>query len=185
MPLDVISLPFRRKATARDVRPESEYPNQFRDPRATDSPAFSDAIPIDASSQAGQRARRGQSARPSATCFDRCRAHHHRSPPAGSAPRRSAYCDDHRHRGRRLSPAVRLPCRSFPDKLPAPLPLGRSQVARQRILIPRFGGSNPPAPANLASDAGREAARQDKAPWVGSWQQRQSRGRPSPTRPCE
>src|SRR5439155_13000289 len=29
--------------------------------------------------------------------------------------------------------------------------LGRSQVVRHRILIPAFGGSNPPAPASLYS----------------------------------
>jgi hypothetical protein len=29
------------------------------------------------------------------------------------------------------------------------LPVGRSQVVRQRILIPPFGGSSPPAPANI------------------------------------
>ena len=30
--------------------------------------------------------------------------------------------------------------------------LGRRQVVRQRILIPSFGGSNPPAPANQIND---------------------------------
>jgi hypothetical protein len=32
--------------------------------------------------------------------------------------------------------------------------LGRSQVVRQRILIPPSGGSNPPAPANVYKDLG-------------------------------
>lgn len=32
--------------------------------------------------------------------------------------------------------------------------LGRRQVVRQRILIPSFGGSNPPAPANQSSLSG-------------------------------
>ena len=30
--------------------------------------------------------------------------------------------------------------------------MGRRQVVRQRILIPSFGGSNPPAPANQFND---------------------------------
>ena len=38
-----------------------------------------------------------------------------------------------------------LPVRRIPDNLPGSL--GRSQVVRQKILIPRYGGSNPPAPA--------------------------------------
>ena len=33
-------------------------------------------------------------------------------------------------------------------------PVGRSQGVRQRILIPRFGGSNPPAPASLFNKMG-------------------------------
>ncbi len=32
---------------------------------------------------------------------------------------------------------------------PPTAPVGRSQAVRQRILIPPFGGSIPPAPANL------------------------------------
>ena len=34
-------------------------------------------------------------------------------------------------------------------QLVLPGTMGRSQVVRHRILVPAFGGSNPPAPANL------------------------------------
>src|SRR5580700_3254888 len=33
-----------------------------------------------------------------------------------------------------------------------PIPVGRSQVVRHRILIPANGGSNPPAPARFLRD---------------------------------
>jgi hypothetical protein len=39
---------------------------------------------------------------------------------------------------------VSAPCGAQAGRL-----MGRSQVVRQRILIPPCGGSNPPAPANL------------------------------------
>ena len=38
-------------------------------------------------------------------------------------------------------------CREGGLAVNLPRRLGRSQVVRQRILIPRYGGSNPPAPA--------------------------------------
>ena len=46
----------------------------------------------------------------------------------------------------RVSPAVLLPGGRLAVNLPRRL--GRSQGVRQRILIPRYGGSNPPAPAS-------------------------------------
>ena len=57
--------------------------------------------------------------------------------------------------------------------------LGRRQVVRHRILVPAFGGSNPPAPASyfrrvwgfLASGAGckyRMMGYQQKAAWEDS-----------------
>src|SRR5271165_4379761 len=48
----------------------------------------------------------------------------------------------------RVSPAVLLPGGRLAVNLPRRL--GRSQGVRQRILIPRYGGSNPPAPASLS-----------------------------------
>jgi hypothetical protein len=54
-----------------------------------------------------------------------------------------------RRRPCRVRPAGLLLVRRFSDKLRGEMLLGRSQVARQRILIPPFGGSNPPAPARF------------------------------------
>jgi hypothetical protein len=45
-----------------------------------------------------------------------------------------------------LRPVTHIPSGIGRDTLFLPR-LGRSQVVRQRILIPPYGGSNPPAPA--------------------------------------
>jgi hypothetical protein len=57
---------------------------------------------------------------------------------------RRRIADSLRHRGRAGSHRAALA-----DAQPAMIPVGRSQVVRHRILIPVYGGSNPPAPASF------------------------------------
>src|SRR6185437_9887888 len=72
---------------------------------------------------------------------------------ARTLPGRHAYVN--RPRGHEVPSRIvqsALPCEGFAIKVAADFErwraLGRSQVVRQRILIPPYGGSNPPAPAN-------------------------------------
>ena len=73
-----------------------------------------------------------------------------RSSPTAARPKRRAPPSLPLSLAGGVLPAVLLPVTGIRDNLPRAL--GRSQVVRHRILIPAYGGSNPPAPASLCLD---------------------------------